>query len=63
MEVLEKKDREKTDKRERILLEIEDKNKIDHEHRSKYNLSNRQAALDRYNKEREDAIEKERVKD
>jgi hypothetical protein len=42
------KDKELTDRREKILLEISDKNKNDSEQRSKYNLVGRQAALDRY---------------
>jgi len=48
LEAKEQKDREKTDKRERILHEIDEKNKMDQEGRAKYNLANRQAALDRY---------------
>jgi hypothetical protein len=35
------KDRELTDRREKILLEIDDKNKVDVQQRAKYNLLNR----------------------
>lgn len=63
LELKEAKDREKTDKRERILLEIEEKNRSDQEQRSKYNLVNRQAALDRYNEERSNQIESDKLKE
>ena len=51
LENKEKKDRELTDKREKILLEIEEKNKTDKGSRQKYNLLNRQEAIERYVKE------------
>lgn len=35
------KDRELTDRREKILLEIDDKNKVDLQQRAKYNLLHR----------------------
>lgn len=41
IELKEHMDREKTDKREKVLHEIDEKNKVDSELRSKYNLSNR----------------------
>ena len=57
------KDKELTDRREKILLEISDKNKNDSEQRSKYNLVGRQAALDRYFKEQQEHLQKDKLKD
>ena len=45
------------------MLEIEDKNRNDHQLRSKYNLVGRQAALDRFFKEREEVLQKEKIKE
>lgn len=63
LEHKDKKDRELTEQREKFLMEIENKNKLDHISRSKYNLINREAALDRYHQERAINIEKDKIKE
>lgn len=40
-----RKDKELNDRREKLLLEIQDKNRMDEEIKQKYNLVNRDAAL------------------
>jgi hypothetical protein len=47
-----KKDKELNERREKILLEIQDKNRMDEEIKSKYTLINRDAALQRFHEER-----------
>lgn len=59
----EKKDKELTEQREKFLMEIENKNKMDQISRSKYNLMNREAALERYHQERAINIEKDKIKE